>query len=203
MGCRINNSNPPPVLWKFSTQRQKPITKTISFSSPSNSQNQQELAPITAATQTQHPKSKLYTVKFRTLSACKLGISIYPDFEYNAEGGKGTGSGAKVAESNLSDEVSVSFDLETLYIPPLKSVTTKFLGLPLPPFLKIDIVPELFSGSINQESGQVKKQTKTSSTKTIVASFKFSYIFHDQLFGIWYCCVCRLILNSRQSSGFL
>lgn len=160
MGCRINNSNPPPVLRKFSTQRQRPITKTISFSSPSNSQNQQELAPITAATQTQHPKSKLYTVKFRTLSACKLGISIYPDFEYNAEGGKGTGSGAKVAESNLSDEVSVSFDLETLYIPPLKSATTRFLGLPLPPFLKIDIVPELFSGSINQESGQVDLEFK-------------------------------------------
>lgn len=187
MGCRINNSNPPPVLWKFSTQRQRPITKTISFSSPSNSQNQQELAPITAATQTQHPKSKLYTVKFRTLSACKLGISIYPDFEYNAEGGKGTGSGAKVAESNLSDEVSVSFDLETLYIPPLKSATTRFLGLPLPPFLKIDIVPELFSGSINQESGQVKKRNKNKKLQQKPLwhpSNSAIYSFHDQF--IWY-----------------
>lgn len=90
------------------------------------------------------------------MSACNLGISIYPDFEYNAEGGSGTGTGAKVAEeTNSTDEVSVSFDIETLYIPPLKSATTKFLGLPLPPFLRIDIVPELFSGSINRESGEV------------------------------------------------
>jgi hypothetical protein len=28
--------------------------------------------------------------------------------------------------------------------------------LPLPPFLKIDIVPETFKGSINQESGKVR-----------------------------------------------
>jgi len=37
----------------------------------------------------------------------------------------------------------------------LTSGTTKFLGLPLPPFLKIDIVPELFQGTIDQDSGKV------------------------------------------------
>lgn len=141
MGCKINNSNPP-TLWKIPTKKQRPRTKTISFSS------------TTTDSQTQYQKSKLYTVKFKTLSACKLGISRYPDFEYNAEGGTGTGTGT--TESNSSGEVSVSFDLDTLYIPPLKTATTKFLGLPLPPFLKIDIVPELFRGSINQESGKVE-----------------------------------------------
>jgi len=70
----------------------------------------------------------------------------------------GTGVGAKVTENNnpANNDLPVSFDLETLYIPPLTSSTTKFLGFPLPPFLKIDIVPEAFHGSINQESGKVK-----------------------------------------------
>ncbi|KAM1183634.1 hypothetical protein COP2_001948 [Malus domestica] len=148
MGCfRINTSNLP-ALWKFPTQNQNPRTKTIiSFSSPSYSQ-------------TEDRKSKLYTVNFKTLSACKLGIARYPDFEYNAEGGAGTGSATEVTESNSNGDVLVSFDIGRLYIPPLESATTKFLGLPLPPFLKIDIVPEFFSGSINPESGQVDLEFK-------------------------------------------
>ena len=99
----------------------------------------------------------LNTVKFRALSACKLGIARYPDFEYNAEGGKGIGLASKVTESDSNDELLVSFDVNTLYIPPLMSSTTKFLGLPLPPFLKIRIDPELFQGNINRKSGKVYK----------------------------------------------
>ncbi|CAN6705646.1 unnamed protein product [Malus baccata var. baccata] len=45
-------------------------------------------------------KSKLCTVNFKTLSACKLGIARYPDLEYNAEGGAGTESAAEVTESD-------------------------------------------------------------------------------------------------------
>lgn len=152
MGCKINPSNPP-ILSKVPTRRQRPTRpKTIiSFSSSSFSQNNQ--TPI-SDTQTQLLNSEL-SVKFGTLKACKLGVSQYPDFEYNAEGGKGTGSGTKTTESSLSDEILVSFDLKTVYIPPLTSVTTKFLGLPLPPFLKIEIVPELFQGRISKESGKV------------------------------------------------
>lgn len=68
----------------------------------------------------------------------------------------GTGPGAKVTENQANNnDLLVSFDLETLYIPPLTSSTTKFLGLPLPPLLKIDIVPQALQGSVNQESGKV------------------------------------------------
>lgn len=56
---------------------------------------------------------------------------------------------------DFNGETSVEFDVNTLYIPPLTSSTTKFLGLPLPPFLKIAIVPEIFRGIINVESGKV------------------------------------------------
>ncbi|XP_010255555.1 PREDICTED: uncharacterized protein LOC104596192 [Nelumbo nucifera] len=170
MGCKINSN--PTTLIKFSTKtaivfssfnplqpgpRIRPVTSTFS----SHNQNQQE--PVTTSptttTQTKLPKPENYSVKFKTLRGCKLGISRYPDFEYNAEGGTGTGTGLK-SDSGLPNEISVSFDLQTLYIPPLASSTTKFLGLPLPPFLKIDIVPELFQGTINEETGKVDLEFK-------------------------------------------
>lgn len=98
-------------------------------------------------------------MKFQTLPACKLGISRYPDFDYNPQGGSGTSTGTKNGV-DLPDKITVSFDLQSLYIPPLSSATTRFLGLPLPPFLKIDIVPELFQGTIVEETGQVDLQFK-------------------------------------------
>ncbi|CAA7391837.1 unnamed protein product [Spirodela intermedia] len=91
-----------------------------------------------------------YSVDFRTLAGCKLGISRYPDFDYDASGGTGTAAAAEEGE-----EILVTFDAGSLYIPPLMTATTRFLGLPLPPFLKIEIVPENFQGIINRETGQV------------------------------------------------
>lgn len=90
-----------------------------------------------------------YSVDFRTLAGCKLGISRYPDFDYDASGGAGTAAAAEEGE-----EILVTFDAGSLYIPPLMTATTRFLGLPLPPFLKIEIVPESFQGIINRETGQ-------------------------------------------------
>lgn len=147
MGCKINTPSPP-VLFKFSTRKPSHRIKAIAFSS--YSPNQPESIPSTTL-----PKPDVYTVNFKTLGGCKLGISRYPDFEYNAQGGTGTGTCTKAKDSSDLNTVSVSFDMKTLYIPPLTSGTTKFLGLPLPPLLKIDIVPELFQGTIDQDSGKV------------------------------------------------
>ncbi|XP_035839793.1 uncharacterized protein LOC110913855 [Helianthus annuus] len=61
---------------------------------------------------------------------------------------------------DLNGETLVDFVVTTLYIPPLTTATTKFLGLPLPPFLKIAIVPEIFRGIINLESGKVDLKFK-------------------------------------------
>lgn len=155
MGCKINSSKPP-VLRKFAAAKVPKLgSTTITFYSPSNNQEQRDLTSTPSATQIEELKTNAYGVKFKTLGACKLGISRYPDFEYDAEGGIGTGSGTKVPDNESDDEISLSFDVNTLYIPPLTSETTRFLGLPLPPFLKIDIVPELFQGSIDRESGKV------------------------------------------------
>ncbi|KAK6936392.1 hypothetical protein RJ641_033422 [Dillenia turbinata] len=164
MGCKINTFHSPKIPNKFSTKKPTLSNTCSSIHSKlrpqkvtfSYIQNQQESGKSsTTTTQTQSPKSNVYNVKFMTLGGCKLGISRYPEFEYDARGGSGTGSGTKVYNNDLDrEEVSVCFDLDNLYIPPLTNATTKFLGLPLPPFLKIDIVPEQFQGKIDLESGK-------------------------------------------------
>ncbi|XP_058084824.1 uncharacterized protein LOC131232536 [Magnolia sinica] len=165
MGCKINTSNSP-ILFKLSTrtpttipssipvQPKRPKTHSITYSSSSNKGPIPQRPTTTATTQNQQLKTVLYNVKFQTLRSCKLGISRYPDFDYNAEGGTGTAAGTKNT-AIVSDKISISFDAQTLYIPPLTDSTTRFLGLPLPPFLKIDILPELFQGTIDEETGQV------------------------------------------------
>ncbi|XP_065870496.1 uncharacterized protein [Euphorbia lathyris] len=147
MGCRINTSNPP-ILCKIPTTRPtfRFTTVAVSSSTPNHRES------ISTSTMS---NSDVSTVSFKTLGACKLGISRYPDFEYNAQGGTGTGTATATKKDDMKDQVSVSFELDTLYIPPLTSATTKFLGLPLPPGLKIDIVPQLFQGSIDRETRKV------------------------------------------------
>ncbi|KAL6977651.1 hypothetical protein U1Q18_026441 [Sarracenia purpurea var. burkii] len=157
MGCHLHFPNP------HTLPRSLPKKPTIIISSSSSSHklNQQPPVSSTAAVdQRQPPQSAVYGVKFKTLGGCKLGISRYPDFEYDAEGGTGDGTGTQIGDDDANGEISVSFDVKTLYIPPLTSGTTRFLGLPLTPFLKIDIVPELFEGIIERESGKVDLQFK-------------------------------------------
>jgi hypothetical protein len=100
------------------------------------------------------PVRKIYNVEFKTLDGCKLGIWRYPIFEYNANGGIGNGIGQE-KNGETDETIDVDFDVKSLYIPSLNGETTKFLGLPLPPFLKIDIVPEILQGKIDRKSGKV------------------------------------------------
>lgn len=129
------------------------------------SQNQIKLVVISNSLNpkpntTQLPNN-LYSVSFKTIGTGKLGISRYPDFDYSPRGGSGTGTARKIAVDDgdrnraSNSELSVSFDVGTLYIPSLTNQTTKFLGFPMPPFLKIDISPEIFQGTIDPESGKV------------------------------------------------
>ncbi|MCL7049466.1 hypothetical protein MKW94_026398 [Papaver nudicaule] len=149
MGSKMNSF--PPNISKIFTKTPKLLLTSI--------QTKQKTHSIMVSSLTQPTKTSIYSVNFNTQKSCKLGIAIFPDFVYNAEGGKGVGTGAK-AETNGSNEVSIDFDIQTLYIPPLNSKTTRFLGLPLPPFLKIEISPELFRGVIDQESGKVDLEFK-------------------------------------------
>jgi hypothetical protein len=51
--------------------------------------------------------------------------------------------------------VLADFNVASLYILPTSGATTRFLGLPLPPFLKIDILPEALGGTVDRATGQV------------------------------------------------
>jgi hypothetical protein len=102
-----------------------------------------------------------FSVEFLTRDGCRLGISRYPDFAYNAQGGRGVGAGrgAEDVTATADGTVIVDFDVASLYIPAMSSATTRFLGLPLPPFLKIDILPEALRGTIDRTTGQVINAT--------------------------------------------
>ncbi|KAJ0968830.1 hypothetical protein J5N97_021707 [Dioscorea zingiberensis] len=153
----INSPSNFPILHKV-----LPSRNPLNFSSrlhpiisSSSTQSKQEHAQASITTPPQTSTQKL---NFQTLETCKLSISRYPDFQYNATGGKGTGSGYK--EDTTDHDIQVSFDTQTLYIPPLQSSTTRFLGLPLPPFLRVEIIPQLLHGTINQQTGKVELQFK-------------------------------------------
>ncbi|CAN4080777.1 unnamed protein product [Withania somnifera] len=149
---------------QFSCQFPKTKSRHVSsYSSPQLKQrisiisSQQQPESTGVVTETPIPRTSTYNVDFKTFEACKLGISRYPDFVYNAQGGCGIGTGKRIESS---DEIWIDFDLKKLYIPPLTSTTTKFLGLPLPPFLTIDVEPKLLRGYINQETGKVNLEFK-------------------------------------------
>lgn len=115
-----------------------------------------------------------------TLSTCKLAISIYPPFSYDATGG----GGAAVASSPASTATlpasvppappaatALAFDPSRLTIPSLTWRTTRFLGLPLPPGLEIAVTPLNLAGWVDRESGQ--------------AALAFTADFQFTAFGIY------------------
>lgn len=99
-------------------------------------------------------------IRLKTLYGCELRISQHR-FLYNAEGGRGIGSCIKSREhDDFESQVPIryDFDLKTVHIPPLTSTTCMLEGLvlvPLPPFVKVDVVPELIQGNIYHDSGKV------------------------------------------------
>ncbi|KAK9143556.1 hypothetical protein Syun_012956 [Stephania yunnanensis] len=197
MVCKVNSSsnpqffskcsNKPPKLLSSSCPKSQSIQmqrlNSMSFRCCYNQNKQQQ--PIT--TKTQQSKPELYSVNFKTMKDCNLGISIYPNFVYNAGGGRGTGRGT-LLESQFN-ELFVSFDLQTLYIPPLNSNTTKFLALPLPPFFKIDIVPQLFQGTIEKQTGKVSLEFKAKFCFSVGSVYRAPPL------------LVETILTSEESSG--
>ncbi|XP_075495480.1 uncharacterized protein LOC142532848 [Primulina tabacum] len=148
----------------FPTNPNPKLQKTTLFTAHNAVNQQQKAVSTISVNETEISNIDVINVKLKTLGGCKLGISRYPDFEYDAQGGSGTGKATVPVSNNsndrLSGEVFVDFDVNTLYIPAVSTATTKFLRLPLPPFLNIHIVPEILSGKINTESGQVDLRLK-------------------------------------------
>ena len=91
-------------------------------------------------------------MQLKSLEGCRLKIGSYPPFIYNAYGGGGK---ATLIPSTSNSILCLRFSSKTFSIPALTSRTTKFLSLPLPPGIKIDMSLDNLEGTIGMDSGEV------------------------------------------------
>ncbi|KGG12156.1 MULTISPECIES: hypothetical protein [Prochlorococcus] len=91
-------------------------------------------------------------ISLESLDGCRLCIGNYPCFIYNATGGGGLASVSSSKDTNLKH---LNFDVDEFSIPSLNWRTTKFLGLPLPPGLLIDMQMDKLEGMLNKHSGDI------------------------------------------------
>jgi len=91
-------------------------------------------------------------VELHTHNGCGLGVSRFPDFVYNAEGGGGSGHAIQLSDGCWQ----VKFEASDINIPTVGYETTTLMGVPLPPPLRIDVVPETLEGIIDKASGKVE-----------------------------------------------
>tara|TARA_Y100001968_G_scaffold102027_1_gene91990 strand:- start:277 stop:807 length:531 start_codon:yes stop_codon:yes gene_type:complete len=109
-------------------------------------------------------------MELKSLDGCRLKIGSYPPFTYNAYGGGGK---ATLLPSPSKNIVYIKFSSETFSIPALTSRTTKFLSLPLPPSLKIDMSMDNLEGTIDMNSGKVLLKFKSKFIFSIGTIIKF------------------------------
>jgi len=112
-------------------------------------------------------------MQLKSLKGCRLKIGSYPPFSYNACGGGGIGTLQPGSGDNL---VYVNFSSQRFSIPPLVSRTTKFLYLPLPPGLKIEIFMDKLEGTIEKDSGNILFKFESKFTFSIGNIIKFPYL---------------------------
>ena len=113
-----------------------------------------------------------------TLEGCELVIGRYPRFLYNARGGSAAGEAQRADRG----DISLSFASETTAIPALSGRTARFLGLPLPPGLSVEIHPIRLNGTLQPATGQLELQ--------FCAQFRFQVGFGP---GLRYCAPDLLV----------
>tara|TARA_B100001250_G_scaffold140415_1_gene120274 strand:- start:554 stop:1087 length:534 start_codon:yes stop_codon:yes gene_type:complete len=109
-------------------------------------------------------------MQLKSLEGCRLTIGSYPYFDYNAYGGGGEG---KIISSKKNNIQHLSFSSEFFSIPSLTSRTTKFLSLPLPPGLKIEMSLNKLEGTIDKNSGEVLLRFESKFILSIGSIIKF------------------------------
>ncbi len=87
-----------------------------------------------------------------TLADCDLAIGGWPRFRYDARGGGGTGH---LGNPDPEGVRTLRFDADQLVIPRLDLRSGRWLGLPLPPGLAIEIQPEGLEGTLHPATGAV------------------------------------------------
>ena len=114
-----------------------------------------------------------YSMQLKSLKGCRLTIGSYPPFSYNASGGGGKGTLLPTKKNNI---LYLRFSSKTFSIPPLSSQTTKFLSLPLPPGLKIQISMDKLEGTIDNNSGEVLLKFESKFIFSIGSIIKFPHL---------------------------
>eukprot|EP00898_Chlorokybus_atmophyticus_P005936 jgi/Chlat1/6343/Chrsp44S05906 len=125
---------------------------TTATPSSENTRSNRRFNPVAAAPGAQ--------VRMSTGSNSVLGVSIYPDFNYDASSGRGKG---KVTHLE-GEKLAVTF--EDINIPTVSYGTAWFLGVPLPPFIKIKVEPKSLKGFLQRDTGEVNLE--------FIADFLFS-----------------------------
>jgi hypothetical protein len=96
-------------------------------------------------------KRETAQVTLNTGSNCKLAVAFYPIFSYDASNGAVSG----VKTQGEQGRTLLTFDPEQTYIPPLDWRTTRVLGLPIPPPLRIEITTRELSVRASDCAGSV------------------------------------------------
>ena len=108
------------------------------------------LAPTSSASVSDSQPAVGTVTRLNTLRDCSLAVSMYPTFAYNAAGGGGEGRVVAVD----GDVLAVEFDAASLQIPAIDYRSTKVVGVPIPPPLRIEIIPKELKGTINIKTGE-------------------------------------------------
>ena len=109
-------------------------------------------------------------MQLKSLEGSRLKIGLFPAFDYNASGGGGIGTLIPTLKDNIE---YLSFSSKSFSIPPLNSLTTKFLSIPLPPGLKIEMSMDQLEGTIDHNSGEVLLKFESKFLFSIGAILKF------------------------------
>ncbi|SBO42224.1 hypothetical protein [Cyanobium sp. NIES-981] len=107
-------------------------------------------------------------LRLTTGRGCGLAIGRYPRFRYDASGGGGTGS-VPHGSAGPPGPRPVRFDPAALAIPDLSWRTTRVLGVPIPPGVRIAIEPLELAGQLDTATGAME--------------LRFRARFHCSLFG--------------------
>tara|TARA_B100000579_G_scaffold130981_1_gene105690 strand:+ start:1597 stop:2127 length:531 start_codon:yes stop_codon:yes gene_type:complete len=119
-------------------------------------------------------------MQLKSLKDCRLKIGSYPYFKYNACGGGGK---ATLLPSKKNNVLYLKFSSKTFSIPPLTSKTTRFLSLPLPPGLKIEMSMDTLEGTIDTSSGEVLLKFESKFVFSIGGMIKFPDLLVKTLLG--------------------
>ena len=109
-------------------------------------------------------------MQLKSLEGCRLRIGSYPPFDYNACGGGGKGTSLPSKNHYIQN---VCFSSKTFSIPPLTSKNTRFLSLPLPIGLKIEMSMDKLKGTIDKNSGEILFKFESRFVFSIVGLIKF------------------------------